>query len=116
MKQLAILKKVIPDDIEDSIRKLIPNIGLLGLFISPHKIKVKEGTIKFIDSADDSVFQIIPDKTLGEAEIGELQNLREPTINFNYFCGINTDEDEIYLNVNTGILRNEEGKIWKGYY
>jgi len=107
------LEKVIPDDIEDSIRKLIPNIGLLGLFISPHKIKVKEGTIKFIDSADDSVFQIIPDKTLGEAEIGELQNLREPTINYNYFCGINTDEDEIYLNVNTGVLRNEREKYGK---
>lgn len=106
-------ERIIPDDIEDSIRKLIPGIGLLGLFISPHKIKVKEGTIKFIDGTDESVFQIIPDKTLGEVETGELKNLREPTINFNYFCGINTDEEEIYLNVNTGVLRNEREKYGK---
>jgi uncharacterized protein (DUF362 family) len=107
------IERIIPDDIEDSIRKLIPNIGLLGLFISPHKVKIKEGSIKFIDGTDETAFRIIPDKTLGEAEIGELLNLREPTINFNYLCGINTDEEEIYLNVNTGVLRNEREKYGK---
>jgi uncharacterized protein (DUF362 family) len=112
-KAIEKFERLIPDNIKDTISQLIPNIGILGLFISPYKVTVTEGTITILDGSDENAFRIIPEKTLGEAETGELRNLREPTINFHYLCGINTDSKETYLDIRTGVLRNEREKYGK---
>ena len=106
-------EKRIPNEIEDVIDKLLPNIGMLGLFINPYKINITEGSIKISTNNEDKVFEINLDNTIGEAETAELEALREPTINFNYLCGINNSDNEIYLDINTGVLRNEREKYGK---
>ncbi len=101
------LAGVIPDEFEDAIRGYLTFFPLLGYFTTPHKVKVKKGTIKITDATGDTVYSVDAASTLGEGELGEINNLREPTLWYNYLCGVNPAEQTLYLKIGSGTLRDE---------
>ncbi len=110
------LEKHVPDKYEDEIKKLIPFIGPMGVFITPYRIKVNEGTLKLIDNGNEEVYDIDTDNTLGEGEISDINNLKEPTLYYNYICGINPLTDKIFLKIDSGTLRDERDLYFKDMF
>ena len=110
------LEKLVPDKYEDEIKRLLPLFGPMGVFITPYRIKISEGKFKLIDNGNEVVYDIDPDKTLGEGEISDINNLKEPTLYYNYFCGINPLTDKIFLKVDSGTLRNERDLYFKDLF
>lgn len=109
-------EKLIPDVFEDEIRKFIPSIGPLGVFISPYKIKVKKGRFKIKDNSKKITYTIDPNNTLGEGEISDINNLTEPTMYYNYICGIAPLRDKIFLKIDSGVLRDERTLYFKDLF
>jgi uncharacterized protein (DUF362 family) len=107
------LEKLIPDTFEDEIKKFIPSLGPLGVFISPFRINIKSGTLRIVEDSNEKNYFIDTDKTLGEGEIGDIHNLFEPSIYYHYVCGVNPCDNKIVLKINSGTLRNERQLYFK---
>lgn len=110
------LEKVVPDKYEDEIKRLVPFFGPLGVFITPYKIKIRDGKLKISDNGNESNYVIDTDNTLGEGEISDINNLKEPTLDYNYFCGVNPQTDKIFLKINSGTLRDERDLYFKDMF
>lgn len=66
---------------------------------------------------DDNTIHIIdPNNTLGEGEISDINNLTEPTMYYNYICGISPLIDKIFLKIDSGVLRNERTLYFKDLF
>ena len=109
-------ERIIPDKYEDEIKKLFPFLGPLGVFITPYKIKIRHGRLNIKDNGNESNYVIDRENTLGEGEISDINNLKEPTLDYNYFCGINPQTDKIFLKINSGTLRNERDLYFKDMF
>ncbi|HHT9118224.1 MAG TPA: DUF362 domain-containing protein [Candidatus Hypogeohydataceae bacterium YC38] len=112
-KPIEDLAGAIPDRFEEEVGKYLTTFPLLGYFTTPYRAKVKKGTIKITDSSGESVYSIEPKSTFGEAEHGEINNLREPTMHYNYLCGIDPTGQTLYLKIGSGTLRNEREWYFK---
>ena len=55
------------------IREWLPHLTGLGLHLTPHKVRVREGRIVLQDSSSREEYSIVADRTLGEAEKVDLQ-------------------------------------------
>ncbi len=110
------LEKLVPDKYEDEIKRLLPLFGPMGVFITPYKIKVSKGTLKLIDNDNEVVYDIDSENTLGEGELSDINNLKEPTLYYNYFCGINPLTDKIFLKIDSGTLRNNRDIYFKDLF
>ena len=112
-KPIADLAGAIPDKFEDEVRKYLGFSPLLGYFTSPHKVTMKSGSISIADDNSTDKYTIVRDKCHGEGEIGEINNVREPTLYYNYLCGIDPDKGAIHMNISSGTLRNEREDYFK---
>jgi uncharacterized protein (DUF362 family) len=106
-KPIEKLAGVIPDKFEDTVKKYLTFFPLMGYFTTPHRVRVKKGSIKLTDSSGETIYLIDPKGTIGEGELGELNNLKEPTMYYNYLCGIDPAGQNLFLKINTSTLRNE---------
>lgn len=106
-KPIENLAGAIPDKFEDEVRRYLTFFPLLGYFVTPHRVKVKKGTIKLTDSSGETTYFIDAKSTFGEGELGEINNLREPTMYYNYLCGIDPTGQTLFLKISSGTLRNE---------
>lgn len=106
-KPIENLAGAIPDKFEDEVRRYLTFFPLLGYFTIPHRVKVKKGIIRITDSSGDTIYSIDPKSTFGEGELGEINNLREPTMYYNYLCGIDPVGQALFLKMVSGTLRNE---------
>ncbi len=111
-----LIEKLVPDKLEEEIKRLIPSFGPLGVFITPYKIKIKEGTLKLMDNGKEVNYAIDTANTLGEGEISDINNFKEPTLYYNYICGIQPQTDKIFLKVVSGTLRNERTFYFKDLF
>lgn len=91
----------------EDIRKWLPHLDTLGLYLLPHKVTVEQGEFLLKNGPKEDRFKIDPDVTLGEAEISSLQNIRWPTLYYNYFCAVEPDRDALRLHVRSGVLRED---------
>ncbi len=104
---------LIPDAFEQEVRKCLTFFPLLGYFTIPHKVQVKSGTIGITDAQGTTTYSLDPKSTFGEGELGEINNLREPTLYYNYLCGIDPAGQTLFLKMKSGTLRNERGWYFK---
>jgi uncharacterized protein (DUF362 family) len=56
-------------------------------------------------------YSVKPDKTLGEGEDGTIKGMRMPALYYNYFCAIESDQDEFRVQVRSGVLRSPTSDV-----
>jgi hypothetical protein len=91
----------------EEIGQWLPHFDTLGLHLLPHKITVEEGEIRLKSGAEEEIFKIDGESTLGEAEISTFQNIRKPTLYYNYFCAIDPARDSLRLHIRSDVLRED---------
>jgi uncharacterized protein (DUF362 family) len=89
----------------NDIRKWLPHFDTLGFHLTPHKVVIEKGEITLQDDSQTKIFTVNKDSTLGEAEISSFQNLRIPTLYYNYFCAIDPAQDSLRLHIRSNVLR-----------
>ena len=98
-------EKLIPRQYREEVKELLRRIGALGLHLTPHRVLVSEGQIILKDDSKAETFTFEADQTIGEAEISTLNNIRWPTLYYNYFCALNSESDQIYVKIRSGVFR-----------
>ena len=101
-KLIEDFEKIIPDKFKDMVTEI-----LLGYFAEPYKVKVTKGSIKITSSTGETVYSTDQKGTFGEGELGKINNLKEPTMWYNYLCGIDPKAQTLYLKMDYGTLRDE---------
>jgi uncharacterized protein (DUF362 family) len=91
----------------EDIRKWLPHFDTLGLHLTPHRVTVEQGVITVKKGSEKSTFKIVRDNTLGEAEISTFQNIRWPTLYYNYFCAVDPGLDALRLHIRSDVLRED---------
>ncbi len=84
-----------------------PGLPPLGIHLGVHLVKVRSGKFAVTLNGKDLTYSVDGQNTLGEAELSFFNNVKEPTMYYNYFCGINTRRDLIHVNIEADIWRNE---------
>ncbi len=112
-KSIEKLAGLIPDELGKKICKYLTTVPFLGYFTIPHRVKVKKGSITITTSQGKTTYTIDPEGTHGEGELGCINNLKEPTMSYNYLCGIDPARESILLKITSGTLRNERECYFK---
>jgi uncharacterized protein (DUF362 family) len=98
-------EKLIPRQNREQMEELLRRIGVLGLHLTPNKVRISEGQITLKDDSKKETFILETTQTTGEAEISTLNNIRWPTLYYNYFCALNPESDQIYVKVRSDVFR-----------
>jgi len=93
--------------IEERYNEWFPGLPLLGIHLGVHSVRVDSGGFSITTNGRELKFSIDSQNTLGEAEISSFNNVKEPTMYYNYFCGINKKRDLIHVDIEADIWRNE---------
>jgi uncharacterized protein (DUF362 family) len=91
----------------EDIRTWLPHFDTLGLHLTPHRVTVEKGVITVKKTSGKSTFTVARDNNLGEAEISTFQNIRWPTLYYNYFCAVDPDLDALRLHIRSDVLRQD---------
>lgn len=100
-------KKHVSREIIDNIRRWLPHFDTWGMHITPHKVTIEEGEITLKKGSQETIFTVDKDSTLGEAEVSTFQNIRKPTLYYNYFCAVNPAQESLRLHIRTDVLRED---------
>ena len=93
---------------------LLPSEQVLGVYITPHTVTVKGGTLKMKKTGQqDSSFGVSPEDTFGEAERSTIRNIKEPTLLYGYVCSVRPDARMARVQIHAGSLRNERQYLLK---
>ncbi|MFX1236736.1 MAG: DUF362 domain-containing protein, partial [Promethearchaeota archaeon] len=100
-------KDNIDTSFKEDIIKWQDHLQLLGLHLIPHKVIVREGTVTLKDEESKSKFHIVKENTTGEAEVSSFQNIKWPSLYYNYFCRIDPNSSELRLHIRTDVLKED---------
>ncbi len=89
----------------EEIKEWLPHLHTLGLHLTPHTVRVREGKIILHDDSFREEYSLVPGQTLGEAEKSTFQNIRWPKLYYNYFCAVNPSPADIYVKIRSSVLR-----------
>jgi uncharacterized protein (DUF362 family) len=94
------------------LRAHLPGTNPLGVFITPHAVTVRTGSMKFGDAGTaaggpDGNFTILERRTFGEAERGTFRNVKWPTLLYGYLCAIRPEERAARVQIHSRTLRHE---------
>jgi len=96
----------------NELRAHLPGTNPLGVFIKPHAVTVRTGSLMLGD-ADTEVcgpernFTILDRRTFGEAERSTFRNVKWPTLLYGYLCAIRPDERAARVQIHSRTLRDE---------
>ncbi|MBI5967895.1 MAG: DUF362 domain-containing protein [Deltaproteobacteria bacterium] len=93
-----------PESLSD-IEEWLPHLHTLGLGLTPHRVRVREGKIIISEESLQKEYFIVVDQTLGEAEKSTFKNLRWPKLYYNYFCALNSSSGRILVKIRSDVLR-----------
>lgn len=96
----------------ENIQKWQSDLNSLGLHLTPYRVTIEHGQITLQNGTGKQIFEIVKDKTLGEAEISSFQNIKWPILYYNYFCGINSASDTLRLHIRTDLLKKDRQEIF----
>jgi uncharacterized protein (DUF362 family) len=88
-----------------AIKEWLPYLNTLGLHLTPHRVRVREGKIILYDESSEEEYSITNDQALGEAEKSTFRNIRWPKLYYNYFCALNPPSGDIYVKIRSDVLR-----------
>jgi uncharacterized protein (DUF362 family) len=89
----------------------LQHLPTLGLHLTPHRVRVREGNIVLQDGPSREEYAISSEHTLGEAEKSTLTNIRWPKLYHNYFCALNHSLDEVFVKIRSEALRGNRKNI-----
>ncbi|MGD0627395.1 MAG: DUF362 domain-containing protein, partial [Thermodesulfobacteriota bacterium] len=89
----------------EEVKEWLPHLNTLGLHLTPHAVRVREGKIVLHDNSFREEYSFIPEQTLGEAEKSTFQNIRWPKLYYNYFCAVSPSPADIHVKIRSGALR-----------
>jgi uncharacterized protein (DUF362 family) len=95
------------------LRSVLPSEAVLGIFISPHTVKLKDGRLSVTKKGQKTDLVIVKDKTFGEAERSTFRNIKEPTTLYGYICGLQPDTQVARVQVHANSLRNDRQRLVK---
>jgi uncharacterized protein (DUF362 family) len=101
------LIKKLSSQMKSFLEDLLPSEQILGVYITPHTVKIKNGGLKLTKSGVETAFTIIPEKTFGEAERSTISNIKEPTLLYGYICSVRPEAQTARVQIHAGSLRNE---------
>ena len=96
----------------NELRTHLPGTNPLGIFITPHTVTVRAGSLTVSDagteaSGPDRSFTILDRRTFGEAERGTFRNVKWPTLLYGYLCAIRPEERAVRVQIHSRTLRHE---------
>ncbi|MBE0568253.1 MAG: DUF362 domain-containing protein [Deltaproteobacteria bacterium] len=96
----------------NELRAHLPGTNPLGIFITPHTVTVRTGSLMLGDpgtatGGPDGNFTILDRGTFGEAERGTFRNVKWPTLLYGYLCAIRPDEQAVRVQIHSRTLRHE---------
>ncbi|MGA6994371.1 MAG: DUF362 domain-containing protein [Candidatus Deferrimicrobiaceae bacterium] len=96
----------------NEFRTHLPGTNPLGIFITPHTVTVRTGSLILGDagiavSGTDRNFTILDRRTFGEAEHGTFRNVKWPTLLYGYLCAIRPEEQAARVQIHSRTLRDE---------
>lgn len=89
------------------VKNWLPHFDTLGLHLTPHKVTAVEGSITLRTGPETRLYAVDTTSAFGEAEVSTLQNVRKPTMYYNYFCALDPSGESIRLHVRSGVLRED---------
>ncbi|MBW6504255.1 DUF362 domain-containing protein [bacterium] len=94
------------------LRAHLPGTNPLGVFITPHAVAVRTGSMTFGDAGaavggPGGNFTILERRTFGEAERGTFRNVKWPTLLYGYLCAIRPEERASRVQIHSRTLRHE---------
>jgi uncharacterized protein (DUF362 family) len=95
------------------LRGVLPSEAVLGIFITPHTVKVNEGQLGITKEGQRADLVIVADKTFGEAERSTLRNIKEPTTLYGYICAVQPDTQTARVQIHANSLRNDRQRLVK---
>ncbi len=101
------MEKIVPRQYLSEVTGLVGRLGVLGLHLTPHRVRVSTGQITLQDGSEAEVYTLEAAQAMGEAEISTLRNLRWPTLYYNYFCCLDPDSDRIYIKIRSDVFRKD---------
>ena len=95
-----------------ALRDALPGEHPLGIFITPHTVKVHSGTLKLYKPGDatgtsEREWKIATPGSFGEAERGTFRNLKEPTTLYGYLCAVRPDRQAARVQIHSRTMRDE---------
>ena len=94
------------------IHKWHSQFDTMGLHLTPHKVIIEDGDIVLTDGEEKSRFNVVKEETFGEAEISSFQNIKWPTLYFNYFCSVNPELKAFKIHIRTDVLREDRREVF----
>ncbi|MHB1024378.1 MAG: DUF362 domain-containing protein [Desulfobacteria bacterium] len=94
------------------LRDRLPGENPLGIFITPHEVSVRNGSLRLREGGSEGggttqEMKIVCAKTFGEAERGTLRNVNAPTMLYGYLCAIRPKERATRVQIHSSTLRQE---------
>ena len=96
----------------NELREHLPGTNPLGIFITPHAVTVRTGSLTVSDAGTapggpGRNFTILDRRTFGEAERGTFRNVKWPTLLYGYLCAIRPQERAVRIQIHSRTLRHE---------
>lgn len=98
-------KKRIPKQFMEDMEELADQLGALGVHLTPYSVSVTKGEITILDDSKSKKYEIQTDKTFGEAEKATFNNIKEPTLDYDYTCALNPETKHVYVSTRSGALQ-----------
>ncbi|MFA5183415.1 MAG: DUF362 domain-containing protein [Syntrophales bacterium] len=95
------------------IQGILPAEYLLGIFITPHTVTVKSGTLTINKGGQATEYHLVPEKTFGEAERSTFKNIRQPTMLYGYICAIRPLANMARVQIHSNSLRTARQRLVK---
>ena len=96
-----------------TLQWLLPGEHLLGIYITPHTVKVRSGVFRIRRATNETEGllcegQVVSSQTSGEAERGSFRNVKEPTLLYSYLCAIRSEQQAVRVQILSRTLRDEK--------
>ncbi len=95
------------------LRSILPSEHMLGIFITPHTVTVNSGTLRISKGEQTTDYELVTEKTYGEAERSTFRNIKEPTMLYGYICGIRPEAKVARVQIHSNSLRNDRQRLAK---
>lgn len=110
--QVPKLVRRLSSDMVKKLRDHLPGENPLGIFITPHAVTVRSGSLILRKGGPEGggttqELKIVDAKTFGEAERGTFRNVKAPTMMYGYLCAIQTEERTARVQIRSSTLRDE---------
>jgi uncharacterized protein (DUF362 family) len=98
------------------LRSILPGEALLGVFITPHTVAVREGRLALRRTGEELRGGLLPEGSFGEAERTTFRNLKEPTLLYSYICAVRPQARAARVQIHANSLRNERQRLTKDQF